>query len=249
MLDASFMANLERALLFKLRANKLSPDHQNAFWPFMDLYFDELFDFRRNTEWLRLKHETSSLLEFPSVNFDETDIDIYKNLEPNHIFYFSLGSYSLKRTIAYLNTVEYERDFFECQKLKKDGVLYSKLKQMFGKNGNLELVRFRVPSAHKAGNINANGYRGYIAYIPIQKYVKDSPNEFQLKNYENVTDLDMRDYYFSNSIVAHFCTCKTGLRTVGGCAHITAAVVGFGRPLSYTKSQFYILDPSLFSRS
>lgn len=211
--------------------------------------FDRLFDFRKNTEWDRISHQNIAILEFPPVNFNEIHTEIYANLEPNHVYFFSLGSYSLKRTSAYLNTVEYERDLFECQKLKKNTDLYLKLESMFGKNGNLELVRFRVPSAHKPGSINANGYKGYIAYVPVQKYVKDIPSEFQLKNHEEVTDLDMQDYYFSNTIIAHFCTCKTGNRTVGGCAHITAAIVGFGKPANYSKARFYILDPSLFASS
>ena len=241
----SYLPNLERALLFRTRHEKLSDGVQNKFWPIMKANFSALFDFRHSNSWDRIPMELASLLDFPPVKFDDNEVEIYESLEPNHVWFFSLGNYGLKRACSYLNSVEYERDFFEAQKLKLNSNLFNVI-SLGLKSSDFNVVRFRIPSVHKPGSINANGYHGIICYRSVKSYDPSDASKFELTGNITVTDLDKKDYYFSNTIIAHWCSCKTGQRTIGSCTHIISAIVGFGRPAHYKKPRFKILDPNTF---
>ena len=108
------------------------------------------------------------------------------------------------------------------------------------------VIRFRIPSIHKPGSINSNGYHGIICYRSVESYDSSDPSKFKLRGNIPVTDLDKQDYYFSNVILAHWCSCKSGMRTIGSCTHIISALVGFGRPAHYSKPRFRVLNTSTF---
>ena len=242
----SFLPNLERALLFQSRHEKLSDGTENKFWPIMRDNFSSLFNFRLSTPWIKIGMENQSDLDFPPIIFDSSETAIYDNLKPNHLWYFTLGTYGCKRTCSYLNTVEYERDYFDAQKLNPNSELYNIIVAGLSLS-KVHVVRFRVPSMHKPGSINANGYHGVICYHSVESFDPSDPSKFTLKENIPVTGLDKNDYYFANTMVAHWCSCKTGQRTIGSCAHVIAAIVGFGRPSKkYTKPRFQIFDPTIF---
>ena len=242
---SSFLPNLERALLFKSRHEKLSNGTENIFWPIMSDNFSQFFNFRLSVPWINISFENHNELDFPKVKFDAVESAIYDNLEPNHIWFFTLGNYGCKRSVSYLNTVEYKRDFFNAQKLKHSSELY----QIIATNLSItdfNVVRFRIPSMHKPGHINANGYHGIICYHSVEAFDPKDPTKFELKGNVNIRDLDKKDYFWANCIIAHWCSCKTGQRTIGSCTHVTAALVGFGRPQDYSKPKFRIQDQNIF---
>ena len=241
----SYLPTLERALLFKIRHEKLSDGTENAFWPIMQSHFSDFFNLRLSTPWERITAEEQADLDFPVVSFDDNEVQIYESLQPNHVWFFCLGNYGLKRACSYLNSVEYERDFFDCQKLKIDSYLFEIVSNRFGTK-DFNVVRFRIPSIHKPSSINSNGYHGVICYRSVENYDPSDPSKFKLRGDIPVTDLDKQDYYFSNSILAHWCSCKTGMRTIGSCTHVLSAMVGFGRPAYYSKPRFRVLNPSTF---
>ena len=241
----SYLPTLERALLFQTRHEKLSNGTENLFWPIMEDYFSEFFDLRLSGPWEKINMTSQDDLDFPEVSFDDNVVQVYESLQPNHIWFFCLGNYGLKRACSYLNSVEYERDFFDCQKLKIDSDLYQIISNRFLTSA-FNVVRFRVPSIHKPTSINSNGYHGVIVYRSIDCYDQDDPSKFKLKGNIPVIDIDKKDYYFSNSILGHWCSCKTGMRTIGSCTHVISALVGFGRPSNYSKPRFRVLNPNSF---
>lgn len=241
----SYLPTLERALLFKIRHEKLSDGTENALWPIIESNFSDFFNFRLSIPWDRITSELQSDLDFPDVSFDDNEVQVYESLQPNHIWYFCLGNYGLKRACSYLNSVEYERDFFDCQKLKIDSDLYRIISNRFNTT-HFNVIRFRIPSIHKPGSINSNGYHGVVCYRSVESYDRADPLKFKLRGNIPVTDLDKQDYYFSNTILGHWCSCKSGMRTIGSCTHVISALVGFGRPAHYSKPRFRVLNTSTF---
>ena len=241
----SYIPTLERALLFQIRHEKLADGTENAFWPIMQAHFSDFFDLRLSAPWDRITAELQADLNFPDISFDENEVQVYESLQPNHIWYFCLGNYGLKRACSYLNSVEYELNFFDCQKLKIDSDLYRIISDRFNTT-HFNVIRFRIPSIHKPGSINSNGYHGIICYRSVESYDSSDPSKFKLRGNIPVTDLDKQDYYFSNVILAHWCSCKSGMRTIGSCTHIISALVGFGRPAHYSKPRFRVLNTSTF---
>ena len=246
----SFLPNLKRAFLMRSDELRSSERAKNIIWPIIERYFTLLHDYRHITDWSKISKETVKNLKFPAVSFDVIPNDVYMNLESNHVYWFSYGNYSLKRCLSYLNTTEYEVAFFNCQLLKTENcLLFDEIVKGLNASRELRVIRCKIPSAHKPGHYNAQGYRCIIAYYPVIEYSSEDPSKFLMAGNQPGINLDKDDFYFQNCIRGYWCSCKAGLRTMGACSHIVTCLVAFGRPVDYKRARFLILDPLTYAQN
>ena len=248
----AILPNLERAYLMRLDEGRHASNRENIMFSCVEPYFDELHDFRKINSrsgqniWSKIRFENKENLMFPPVSFDSIPDDVYSNLEGNHVFWFSFGNFSLKRSLSYLNTEEYERDFFECQYLSRQSDLYNRMVSKIGGSKHLHIIRCRVPSLHKQGHFNSGGYKCLIAYFSVSNYSSTNPSDLTLVGNQPCTNIDKQDFYFKSTIKGWWCSCKSGMRSLGACTHITSCLVGFGRPDNYRKKRYLLLDHRIF---
>ena len=156
----------------------------------------------------------------------------------------SLGNYSLKRCLSYLNTSDYRNNLFRCQILKADTELHRSFVRQLGATSELKILRCRLPSAHKQTNYNYDGYRIVLAFYSVEQFSSTDPSGLVLAGNQPGINLDKNDYYFRSFLKGYWCSCKSGQRTIGACSHIISALVGLGRPGDYSKGRFLIVDPA-----
>ena len=241
---ASYLPNLMRAHAFRskiadsaLETNLiLNHIEQNLDW----------FHFGRQP-WKKI--DQISELDFPAVTFDADQAATYRNLEFNHVYNFSLGTFAIRRALNYLNDISYQNDNFDCQILPVDSAEYERFRNSHFPNQPIRVVRFKVPSYHKSSNFNVGGYRGYLVFIPVISYDSKNKNQLRLKNDYPIAFQNVIDFYFKNCIKSWFCSCKNGARVLSSCAHILAAIIGFGAPQDFSKDKYLPLDPESFRRA
>lgn len=240
----SYLPNLRRALQFR---SKISDEEvkPNLLLKIINGNANFWFDFRK-TDWKPVSHSTLAEILFPYIKYDKSEEDTYLNLEPAHIYHFAIGTYGIKRALRYLNHSSYDAQLFELQLLSEQSETYKTVQNNHFRGIPIKIIRFKVPSYHKSQLFNANGYRGYIIYVPVTSYDARRPDRFQLLGHHRTENLNDTDYYFKNTIKAWFCTCKTGQRNVGSCSHIIAALVGFGNPGDFSKPRYLPQDPTIF---
>ena len=166
------------------------------------------------------------------------------NHRANFKIFKSLGNYSLKRCLSYLNTSDYKNNLFRCQILKSGTELHQSFVRRLGATTDLKILRCRLPSAHKQTNYNYDGYRVVIAYYSVENFSISDPYRLVLAGNQPGINLDKNDYYFQSFLKGYWCSCKSGQRTLGACSHVIACIVGLGRPKDYSKGRFIIVDPN-----
>ena len=243
---SSCLPNLERAYLFRQRMKSLDSNQSEN--PVFEIIKEnpEWFDFRKKP-WKNIRHDTLSEINFPSVSYTADADDLYQELNPSHIYYFSLGNYGIRRGLNYLNSSEYEQNLFELQILPTDSSHYKVIKRKYFNNLPIRIVRFKVQSYHKKQHFNKDGYRGYFCYLPVTHFDPLRNDRFRLLENSPVTNLTESDFYFKNAFKGHFCTCKTGSRLIGSCSHLIAAMIGFGNPSDFSKKRYVPQYPESFS--
>ena len=150
----------------------------------------------------------------------------------------------MKRCLAYLNTSAYKNNLFRCQILKSDTDLHRSFVRQLGATSDIKILRLRLPSAHKQTNYNYDGYRVVLAFYSVEEFSMNDPHRLVLAGNQPGINLDKNDYYFRSFLKGHWCSCKSGMRSVGACSHIIAVLVGLGRPRDYSKGRFLIVDPA-----
>ena len=130
---SSCLPNLERAYLFRQRMKSLDSNQSEN--PVFEIIKEnpEWFDFRKKP-WKNIRHDTLSEINFPSVSYTADADDLYQELNPSHIYYFSLGNYGIRRGLNYLNSSEYEQNLFELQILPTDSSHYKVIKRKYFNN-------------------------------------------------------------------------------------------------------------------
>ena len=242
----SYLPNLRRALQFKTKITD-DEDSENLLLRIIKESPNFWFDFRK-TDWKPATHQTLAEILFPFVRHNKSETDTYLNLEPAHIYNFAIGTYGIKRALNYLNHSTYDVELFNLQILDEQSEIYRSVKSIHFQGLPIKIIRFKVQSYHKAQEFNANGYRGYLIYLPVISYDPHNKSRFRLFGNSPVENLDATDFYFQNAFKAWFCCCKTGQRNVGACSHIISALIGFGYPSNYKKSRFLPLDEIVFNQ-
>ena len=195
--------------------------------------------------WRKIRHITD--LQFPSVTFNSDQAETYQHLQPNHVYNFSLGNFAIKRALNYLNDKKYQNENFEVQILPDKSAEYSLFRDRYFPGEPISIVRFKCPSYHKQSTFNQDGYRGFLVFTPVVSYNPLRPDQLRLKNNFPISYLNEIDFYFKNSIKAWFCSCKNGARVLSSCAHILAAIIGFGAPQDFSKEKYIPLSPETFN--
>ena len=243
----SYLPNLRRALQFRTRINEDDANKENLLLSIIENNANFWFDFRKS-DWNTITFATLAEITFPLIKYDKSEKDTYINLEPAHIYNFSIGTYGIKRALNYLNHGFYSEKLFYLQVLSENSEMYRQVQNEHFRGQPIKIIRFKVQSYHKAQAFNADGYRGYVIYLPVTAYDPKNPSRFQVEGHQRIENLDESDYYFKNTIKAWFCCCKTGQRCVGACSHIIAAMIGFGCPGDFSKARYLPLTADVFSQ-
>ena len=242
----SYLPNLKRALHFRTRITE-DGNSENFLLTLIKEQANFWFDFRKS-DWKSVNHQTLSEILFPYVKYDKTEVETYLNLEPAHIYNFAIGTYGIKRGLNYLNHSTYSQKLFDLQVLSENSETYLSVKNRYFQNQPIKIIRFKVQSYHKSQLFNADGYRGYMIYLPISSYDARNNLRFRLLGNQPPKNLNDTDYYFRNAFKAWFCCCKTGQRNIGACSHIIAAMIGFGSPGDFAKARYLPLNDEVFSQ-
>ena len=243
----SYLPNLKRALQFRTKINDANENIENLLLSIIKGNANFWFDFRK-TDWKSVNHQTLAEISFPYIKYDKSEEDTYLNLEPAHIYNFAIGTYGIKRALNYLNHSNYDLKLFDLQILSDQSEQYRSVQNIHFPGQKIRIIRFKLQSYHKSQLFNADGYRGYIIYLPVIEYNARDPRRFRLLGNQPIENLNETDFYFKNSIKAWFCCCKSGQRNVGACSHIIAALIGFGCPGDFSKPRYLPLDAAAFSQ-
>ena len=230
---ASFLPNLHRAQAFRSKTKDSSLE-TNLILNHIESNVD-WFHFGRRP-WRKI--DRISDLEFPTVTFNADQASTYSNLVENNVYNFSLGNYAIKRSLNYLNHPSYQENFFQCQILPTESLEYNIFRDRYFPGQPISVIRFRCPSYHKSSNFNVEGYRGYLTFLPVISYEPLRKDKLRLKGDWPVSHFDQIDFYFRNTIKCWFCTCKNGQRSLSSCAHILAAIIGFGAEQDFSREKF-----------
>ena len=243
----SYLPNLRRALQFRTKIRDENDNNENLLLTIIRGNANFWFDFRK-TDWKTVTHQTLAEISFPYVKYDKSEADTYLNLEPAHIYNFAIGTYGIKRALNYLNHSNYDLRLFGLQILSERSENYKTVQNSHFPGQPIKIIRFKIQSYHKSQLFNAEGYRGYIIYLPIVEYDARNARRFRVLGNHRIENLNDNDFYFKNSIKAWFCCCKSGQRNVGACSHIIAALIGFGCPGYFSKPRYLPLDVAAFSQ-
>ena len=246
--EKSYLPNLKRALIMKNQEHECRDDFENPVVSAFDLYDFELFNFN-SSGWISLNEENVDILDFPPVSVVLNQHGIFDELRDNDMYWASVGSYEVKAASKYLNRTSNEDSFFESQLLNPNSELYEALAEIYFNDMPLNVLRMRIPSSHKNQGFNSKGYKVYIFYNKILNFENGNPDSFEIANYAINDEGSIRqhpNYYFKYAFPLSFCSCKSGQRTVGFCAHRMAAIMRFGSDVNYKKKVYRALDSSNF---
>ena len=179
----SYLPNLRRALQFRTKINDDNTNQENLLLTIIENNANFWFDFRKN-DWNNITFATLAEITFPVVKYDKSEKDTYLNLEPAHIFNFSIGTYGVKRALNYLNHAFYSEKLFHLQVLSENSEIYRAVQNEHFRGQPIKIIRFKVQSYHKAQAFNVDGYRGYIIYLPVTSYDPRDPTKFHLQGHQ-----------------------------------------------------------------
>ena len=142
-----------------------------------------------------------------------------------------------------MNTKEFIENNFECQLLDDNSDLWSDIMGSDLLHGwTYDLIRFKIPFNYAQTGFNKSQYRGFIIYGRVIRW-DEKKKDLELERLSNrVYDKTNPDWFFRNTIRFWFCSCRSGsryifpfknsvlfkFRSLGACAHINAALLGFG---------------------
>ena len=245
----SFLRNVQRALIMKQYQNKMDITYNNPFLPAIEKFDNEFLHFV-SSNWEKVNQNNLSELEFPILEAELNQSKIFDNITDRNAYWLSCGSYEVKTASHYLTKIashKYPKNFFEAQYLKQNTDLYAQIKADFFPFSEVTVIKFRVPSAHKQSGFHLDGYKCIIGFHKVENYENGNPNSLKLKNSPiNYDSLRYPDYYFQNVFKLSFCSCKTGQRDLGFCAHRLAGALYFGTKLDFTRKTYQALDASSF---
>ena len=240
----SYLPNLKRALVIKNQIDECRPDFENPIVLAFDLYDYDLFNFH-STGWTKIDQNNVQTLDFPSVNVVLNQELIFEQISDDNIYWGSIGPYEVKAASKYLNRTQNPDTFFEAQVLDPNSNLYSNLAIQFFDEMPLTVIRLRIPSSHKNQGFNSKGYKVYIFYNKVLNFENGKPENFELANcpiYDQESIRNHPNYYFKYTFPFSFCTCKSGRRTLGFCAHRMAAIMLFGSTVDFNRKKYRALD-------
>ena len=247
----SYLNNLKRALIMKQYAGKLDASYENPFLIAIKEHDTEFLHFT-SQNWVKLNSETLSELNFPIIEAQLNQAKVFDNISDINAYWLSCGPYEIKTASHYLNTeTKASQKHFEVQYLKPDSTLYLKIKAEYFPFSEVTIIKLRVPSSHKQVGFHSEGYKVILGYHQVESFTDGKPELLRLKNATVDADsLNFPDYYFQNIFRFSFCSCKTGRRDLGFCAHRLAAALYFGTKLDFSKTTYKAIDASSFrSRS
>ena len=241
----SFLPNMKRALVMKNYEPECTPSFENPIVGAFQEHAKELFNFN-GVGWQTINEDNCDDINFPHVNVNLNQASQFDELTDNDVYWASIGPYEIKTAAAYLNTTTYEHQYFEAQLLEKESDLYRKLSEKYFLNMPLNVLRLRIPSSHKKSGFNQKGYKVYLFYQTVVNFSDGEPDLFELDNFL-IDDQDQLkyepNYYFKYGFPFSFCTCKSGMRTVGVCAHRMAAIMFFGHSgVDFSRKIYRALD-------
>ena len=245
----SFLPNLKRALIMKLFESECSPTFENPFLSALEKYHNELLKFGSAHGWINIDDDNYDGLDFPSVSVELNQLDLFNNIEDNNVYWSSVGPYVIKSASHYLNQTTYEHKFFESQYLDPTSKLYLSLQREYFPGKTTQIIRLRIPSSHKPAGFNSKGYKVFLGYNRVLNYINNEPELFQVENVRLPSPTVLReqpDYFFRYGFEFSICTCKTGRRTLGLCAHRMAAVLFFGTDVNFNSQTYRALDGSSY---
>ena len=235
-----------------LNDNCCDSAYQNPFLIILKYFAGQLLNFRLTADWEAVTAENVDNIDFPEICFEPNQKHLYDDLLDHDLYWLSIGSYEIKAADAYINMSSAAGNFFQAQILKPYGSLYKKISERYFHGKPIKLLRCKVPTSHKISNMNQHGYRVYIAYYSILRYQHGHPEIFLLDGKETKYKSDSGqiypNYYFKNAFEYSYCTCRSGARTMGDCAHRIAACMLFGSKdrRKFKKRQYQALDGSSF---
>ena len=245
----SFMKNLQRALIMKQYSDKLDISYLNPILSAIEEYDTEFFHFNSNS-WVKIDETNVKDLEFPPIEVELNQTKIFDQMADNNAYWLSVGSYEVKTSSHYLTKtagLQGPKKFFEAQYLKADSLLYTKLKAEYFPFSEVTVLKFRVPSSHKQSGFHSDGYKVVIGFHRVENFEDGKPESLKLKNSDiNYESLRFPDYYFQNVFRFSFCSCKSGQRDLGFCAHRLAGALYFGSKVDFSRKSYQAMDASSF---
>ena len=246
----SFLKNLERALIMKSYETKLDISHENMFLSVLKAYEYDFLHFKNSPHWTPITEENLSQLEFPTITVESNQAKVYDDIADNNAYWLSVGSYECKTAMHYLTTVNPEKKFFEAQTLNADSSLYLNIRDDLFPDRDVTIIKLRIPSSHKQSGFHAEGYKVTICFQKVQNFENGHPENLEIRNgHVNPESLLFPDYYFRNIFLYSICTCKTGRRDLGFCAHRLAVALYFGTNLDFSRKKYTAIDLSSFRSS
>ena len=243
----SYLKNLERALIMQSYENKLDVSHENQLLSVIKAYEIEFLHFKNSPNWTIITEENLSKLEFPSVTAEANQAKVFDNIEDNNVFWLSVGNYECKTAMHYLTTINPEKKYFEAQIMNPESNLYVNIKDDFFPDQDVTILKLRIPSSHKQSGFHADGYKVTIWFQKVKHFENGEPEKLEIKNgHVNPDSLRFPDYYFRNIFPYSICTCKSGRRDLGFCAHRLAAALFFGSGLDFSRKKYKAIDASSF---
>lgn len=232
----------------KNQENECEEDYENPITGAFETFDIEMFNFN-SAGWTTITDDNVDSLDFPTVTVVLNQQCLFDDLHDNDMYWGAVGSYEIKAASKYLNRTANEDKFFEAQFLEPNSVLYKSLAELFFKDMPLNVIRMRIPSSHKIGGFNSKGYKVFLFYLKVLNYENGKPELFRLADYNIPDEVSIKDhpnYYFKYSFPFSFCSCKSGQRSLGFCAHRMAAVMRFGSDNNYQRRTYRALDSSNF---
>ena len=248
----SFIHNLKRALIIKHFESECNADFENPILSAIQNYHENLLNFNRTTEWIKIDHENFSTLDFPPVTIELDQNQLWDNLLDNNVYWASVGPYEVRAAATYLNTINYQHKYFEAQLLDPESDLYKTLQDQYFPGKATRVIRLRIPSSHKPQGFNNAGYKIFLGFNRVVNFIDSEVESFLVDKVSLPSTAVLReqpDYYFRHTLEFSFCSCKTGRRTMGLCAHRMAALMFFGSDKSFEKKTYKALDASSYRPS
>ena len=245
----SFLRNLQRALIMKQYDDKLDISYINPFLTAIEEYDSEFLHFTSN-KWVKIDETNIDNLDFPTIEVELNQSKIFDQMADNNAYWLSCGPYEVKTSSHYLTRIASlpgPKKYFEAQYLKPDSPLYAKLKADYFPFTEVTILKFRVPSSHKQSGFHSDGYKVVIGFHRVENFENGKPESLRIKNGDiNYDSLRFPDYYFQNVFRFSFCSCKSGQRDLGFCAHRLAGALYFGTKVDFSKQTYKAMDASSF---
>lgn len=248
----SYLPNLKRALIMKIYSNECTPIFENHFLTALRNFPNEMLIFSDAHGWVNINEDNYDDLEFPQVTAETNQRHVFDSIDDNNVYWAAIGPYEIKTAMNYLNLTTNPEKFFESQYLSPESKLYEDLQRIYFPGKSTQILRLRIPSSHKPSGFNSKGYKVFIGYNKVINFVNQEPEMFQVDKV-NLPPADILrkepHYYFKYVFEFSLCTCKTGRRTMGLCAHRMAAVLFFGTDINFNRTVYRAMDASSYRPS